>query len=71
MYLILNEVVFTYSIKILFRLLTVNTRNCLTPKIRKCAFHEGVQGLGPHGSFHGLDRGVYVRRQYLFCCYFC
>ena len=38
-YLILNEEHFTntYSTNILVRLLTVNVKNYLTPKIRKCA----------------------------------
>ena len=32
-----NTLLFTYSTNILVRLLTVNMKNCLTPKIRKCA----------------------------------
>ena len=32
-----NSLLFTYSTKILVRLLTVNMKNCLTRKIRKCA----------------------------------
>ena len=32
-----NTLLFTYSTNILVRLLTVIMKNCLTPKIRKCA----------------------------------
>ena len=32
-----NSLLFTYSTNILVRLLTVNLKNYLTPKIRKCA----------------------------------
>ena len=32
-----NTLLFTYSTSILLRLLTVNMKNCLTPKFRKCA----------------------------------
>ena len=32
-----NTVLLTYSANIMVRLVTVNMKNCLTPKIRKCA----------------------------------
>ena len=32
-----NTLRLTYGANILVRLLTVNMKNCLTPKIRKCA----------------------------------
>ena len=32
-----NKLLFTYNTNILLRLLTVNMKNGLTPKIRKCA----------------------------------
>ena len=37
LYWMKNTLLFTYSTSILLRLLTVNMKNCLTPKLRKCA----------------------------------
>ena len=37
LYWMKNTLLFTYSTNILARLLTVNMKNCLAPKIRKCA----------------------------------
>ena len=36
-----NTLLFTYSTNILVRFLTINMKNCLTPKIRKCATPSG------------------------------
>ena len=44
-----NTLLFTYSTNILVRLLTVNMKNCLTPKIRKCALVTPLK-MRPHYS---------------------
>ena len=55
---------FTYSTKILVRLLTVNMKNCLTPKIWKCAPHS--TGLlifrGKKAKFPGIFRGKFAEK---------
>ena len=44
-----NTLLFIYSTNILVRLLTVNMKNCLTPKIRKCALVTLLK-MWPHYS---------------------
>ena len=45
-----NTQLFTYSTDILVRLITANMKNCLTPKIRKCAtpfFSNSIENVTP------------------------
>ena len=44
-----NTLLFTYNTNILVRLLTGNMKNCLTPKIRKCALVTLLK-MRPHYS---------------------
>ena len=44
-----NTLLLTYSANILVRLLTVNMKNCPTPKIRKCATPSS--GTSPLASY--------------------